>query len=235
MFGLFDFASSNGRGLNIYYFLTLILVILTFVFIRKNSKDIKNYYVLAFYSIIIPLFDMYHFQVAFLGFLLIFMYNYKRKIPINLCLLTLGSVLCISIIIGFDKLNDEIIYPNNINHFEYKLLDIDSINLTEEVNDFINQNVDKEFVFLNANGYYFRIANDMPISYIDLINQGNWGYNGSDKLFNKVKSMKDAIFIVDETELSKTSQIDKKVLKYVIKHGKKIKSIRIYDFYVLEK
>ncbi len=45
----------------------------------------------------------------------------------------------------------------------------------------MKKNKDRKF-FLNSNAYYFRIANDMKILYMALINVGNWEYNGSDKL-----------------------------------------------------
>ena len=104
-----------------------------------------------------------------------------------------------------------------------------------EVNNYIKKNSDKEFVFLCSNGYYFRIINDMEIGYLDLINYGNWGYNGSDKLFNEVKKKKDAIFLVDESELSPIKQTDKRVIRYVLKNGNKIGSVGGYDIYVFDK
>ena len=90
-----------------------------------------------------------------------------------------------------------------------------------------------EFVFLNSNGYYFRIINDMKISYIDLINTGNFGYDGSNKLLREIKKKKNAIFLVDRSELSLVKQTDKQALNYVLDNGKRIGKIDFYEIYVL--
>ena len=75
----------------------------------------------------------------------------------------------------------------------------------------------------------------MPISYIDLINQGNWGYHGSDKLLKVIKNSKNSIFFVDEGELSLIKQLDKRALLYVINNGEKIDEVGPYDIYVFNK
>ena len=76
---------------------------------------------------------------------------------------------------------------SEIKYFEYRLLDSESILFTKEVNDYMKENKDKNFVFLCSNGYYFRIINDESASYLDLINTGNLGYNGSNKLLKMIK------------------------------------------------
>ena len=234
LFGLFDFAAGNGKGFNIYWVLFILIVLVTIYFIIKDKKNINNYYALAFYTVLIPLFDTYHFQVMLLGFLMILVDNIKFIEKINLKLFTFGVIIGVSCITLFYRIDDGIIYPNKINHFEYRLLDKYSIEFTEEMNEFIEENKDKNIVYLCSNGYYFRIVNDMDIGYIDLINTGNWGYNGSQKLFKSIMDIDNAIYVVDESELSEIKQTDKKVLNYVLENGKKIKSIRIYDIYIIE-
>ena len=234
LFGLFDFARDNGKLFNIFFLLFIVIICYVGYLIKKDRNNINNYYVLAFFSVIVPLFDMYHFQILFLGFLLLIVSKFKFLEKINVRLLLIGCIIGISCI-GFIKGNHkEIIYPNDIKYFEYRLLDSESILFTKEVNDYMRINSDKNFVFLCSNGYYFRLVNDMPISYLDLINAGNWGYNGSDKLLDAVKNVEDAIFVVDLSELSLIKQTDKQVINYVLENGKKIDSIRIYDIYVIE-
>lgn len=234
LFGLFDFAAGNGKGFNIYWILFLLIIGVTIYFIRKDKKNINNYYVLAFYTVLIPLFDTYHFQIMLLGFLMILVDKIKIIERINLKLFVFGVIVGVSLITLFYRIEDVFVYPNKINHFEYRLLDKDSIEFTEEMNEFILENKDKNIVYLCSNGYYFKIVNDIDISYLDLINTGNWGYNGSEKLFNSVLNVENAIYVVDESELSEIKQTDKKVLNYVLENGKKIKSIRIYDIYIIE-
>lgn len=235
LFGLFDFASVNYAGFNIYWVFFIIMACIIVFFIIRDKRNIINYYGLAFLSVVIPLFDRYHTIVAFYSFLVVVLSNLKFnfKWKINSRLLISGVLIGISIITGC-KLVKDINYPNNINHFEYRRLDNDTIEFTKEINKFISENKDKQLIFLNSNGYYFRLINDMKISYLDLINDGNWGYNGSEKLFKSVTELENAIYIVDVNELNEVYQTNKKIMNYVINNGKKIKSIRIYDIYIIE-
>lgn len=82
---------------------------------------------------------------------------------------------------------------------------------------------DKEIVLLDANAYYFKLIQDKKIGYIDLINQGNWGYNGSKKLVTQLKKYKETHFLINRDDYKNNSQIDKNALKYISNHGKKIK------------
>lgn len=231
--GLFDFASENGKAFNIYFLLFIIMIGITIYFIVKDRKNLVNYYVLAFYSIMIPLFDIYHFMVAFLAFLILILSNVKKDI-IKPGLFGISIILFATVLLMDSRFKSKIIYPNNIKHFEYRFIDYDSILFTNKVNDYIKKNSDREFVFLNSNGYYFRLINDMKISYIDLINAGNFGYNGSDKLLKEIKKRKNSIFLVDKSELSPIKQSDKQALNYVIDNGKKIGNIDFFDIYVFD-
>lgn len=80
VFGLFDFATGNGNKITIYLFLFIIMIGITIYFIFMDRKNIINYYILAFYSIMIPLFEVYHFTFAFLAFLLMLLFRVKRDI-----------------------------------------------------------------------------------------------------------------------------------------------------------
>lgn len=231
--GLFDFASENGKAFNIYFLLFIIMIGITMYFIVKDRKNLVNYYVLAFYSIMIPLFDIYHFMVAFLAFLILILSKVKKDI-IKPGLFGISIILFSAVLLMDSRFKSKIIYPNNIKHFEYRFIDYDSILFTNKVNDYIKKNSDREFVFLNSNGYYFRLINDMKISYIDLINAGNFGYNGSDKLLKEIKKRKNSIFLVDKSELSPIKQSDKQALNYVIDNGKKIGNIDFFDIYVFD-
>lgn len=232
LFGLFDFASGNGGKFSIYLILFILMIGITIYFIYNDKKNIVNYYVLFFYSIMIPLFDTYHFAVAFLAFLLMILLKIRKNI-MKPELFGISIIIFAVILTCSFRLRGRIVYPNNIRHFEYRFIDYESLVFTNKVNEFINKNKDREFVFLNSNGYYFRIINDMKISYIDLINTGNFGYDGSNKLLRKIKKKKSAIFLVDRSELSLVKQTDKQALNYVLDNGKRIGKIDFYEIYVL--
>ncbi len=235
LFGLFDFAGSNGNYNNLCFYVFIVITIITIIFIIKDKKNIYNYYALMFYSVSIPLFDTYHVQLQLIAFLLLFLMNFKKKVPINCFVVFIFVVLCISFAYCKSTTFNNV-YPNNINHFEYRYLPKAQVDLTNDVNAFIKNNKEYKYMFLDSNGYYFRIINDEHISYLDLINMGNWGYNGSDKLIKAIKKLpKNTMFFVAGVELKSQKQANRRAIKYVIKNGKKINSVGLYDVYILEK
>lgn len=232
--GLFDFAAGNGK-ISFWFISGLVLIFGTCFYIWKTKKGLYGFYTLAFYSIMIPLFDINHFQLAVFALLMLVFDSRKVMLPpLLLPLFSLVSIVGIFLVTISYRASDGFLYPNSLSHFEYRALDKSSVLFTEEVNDFIKKYPTKEVVFLNSNAYYFKLVNDMPITYLDLINTGNWGYHGSDKMFIAVKEKQDAIFVIDKNDLSFKKQTDKRVLNYIMEKGKKIKTIRIYDFYIIE-
>ncbi|MBR3049430.1 MAG: hypothetical protein IKG58_02605 [Bacilli bacterium] len=235
IYGLFDFTSGNGKLFTIWMFLTIVLVLITIIYIKKHKQDIMPYYVILFYTLLIPLFDVKHFMEALLAFLFMILYYTKKEIRINYVLAFIIIIIFESCIIISDKTKTKLQYPNKINHFEYKLLDKFSIDITNSVNKYIKNNKYKKIVFMDSNGYYFKIVNDLNIEYTDLLNKGNYGYNGSNKLLNDIKSKKDYIYFIDKQELKRPKQTDKRAIKYVLKHGKKIDTVKLYEVYTLNK
>jgi len=233
--GLFDFGSSNGE-LNIYFILSIILMVFVLYLIKKDKNNINNYYFLAFCSNLLPLFDLYHFQLVFVAFVFILLLQVDIKIPINLNIFIPGVIIGLTVVNLYYRFdNSKIIYPNNINHYEYRLISSSHIEFTNKINELMDKYSDKKIVFLSADGYYFRIINDQDISYLDLINMGNWGYNGSSKLLNKVKELDSSyIYFLDTKELGMDRQTDQKLLNYVLDNGKKIDGYKNYEVYILE-
>ena len=125
-------------------------------------------------------------------------------------------------------------YPNDINHFEYRLIANPNIKFTKKVNNYMKKHDDKEMLLLVADAYYFKIIQDKKINKLDLINNGNCGYNGSKKIVDELKKHKESLFIINEVDFNKKSQIDKGALYYIKNNYKKVDSIGIYDIYSLE-
>ena len=125
------------------------------------------------------------------------------------------------------------IFPNKLKDFNYRLIDEQSLEFIEEINNFIKENTSKEIIIFTPNAFFFKINNDLRIDKLDIINKGNWGIDGSKKILETLRKKKNCLVIIAKGELDKSSQMDKKALKYVIKNGKHIKNIRIYDIYYL--
>jgi len=218
-FGLFDF-TSNSKGFNVFFVLSLLLLVISGYLIKKDRSCLKNYYFLAFFSVLIPLFDMYHFEIVFLAFLFILLEQVNFKNYINIRLFSLGIIFGLLVITLVYREDHDFVYPNDIKYFEYRNLATGHIQYSHKINRLIEKYRDQKIVFISADSYYFRIINDMDIGYLDLINTGNWGYHGSSKLLETIKSKTDCVFFVDKTELGSNKQTDQEAIKYVMKHGK---------------
>ena len=205
--------------------------------VKNDRKNINNYYVLAFSSMMLPLFDLHHSIVAYVVLIinLLSIYDFKYRINMKyiyfVCSFFIGLIMFKTYNYGF-----KIIYPNNVNHFEYRFIRYDSLEFTNDVIDYMKKNDDKDYVFVVSGAYYYRLITDSKITYLDLINYGNFGYKGTEKIIKMIKKNKNSntVFVISEADLSDECQVDKKAVKYIIDHGKKIANVKIYDFYILE-
>lgn len=237
LFGLFDFGKSNSN-FNYLFIFGICLLILNILLI-KNSKDKLNYYyLLSFFSIMIPLFDLYHVLIYFFSFIFIYLLeediSFKCKY-LNIELFIFGLLIGIVFVGSFYRFNDKVYFPNNINHFEYRMVNDKYLDYSDTINGrFLEyRELGYKVIFLSADGYYFKLINDIDIDYLDLINSGNWGYNGSSKLLNKIKSCKNCVFFLDENEIGLNKQTDQKLLKYVIDNGCIKEEFGNYKVYML--
>ena len=231
--GLFEF-SGNHKLEPILGTLVVLMIVVTIYFIKKDSKELLNYYALAFYSLIIPIVDVYHFFIAFLSFLLVICKKMKKQY-IHYPSFSIISVLVLAVLNAYNNHFSFSNYPNDITHFEYRYISPNSYRFTKQVLDYMKKNKDRKMIFINSDAYYFKLIMDMDISYLDLINLGNLGYRGSDYLLEVIKNSKDAIFLVNPDEYGGYRQTDQRVIKYIMTHGKKIKNLGLYDIYIFDK
>ena len=235
VFGLFDFAGSNGF-FSICTLFTILIFFGTIYFIKKHPKDIYNYYALAFYVVAVPLFDYYHFYIALLVFLFLCLYYLPDRVNLSYTLITLFFVVIMPILTFFRVFyNKKIIYPNDLNNYQYHLLDYDTYMISKKVNTFLQKHSQYDFVFLDETGYYFKILNDKRVGYLDLINKGNWGYNGNKKMLDALKKKKnDTLIFINPAKLKMETQTNLDLIHYVMKNGKKVDNVLFYDVYILE-
>lgn len=230
--GLFDFAKENSINFTFTHIISIMLLLFNITFIIKNHKEIRNYYSLCFLTVLIPLFDYYHVDLAIISTMISFFINVNVRLKLRMNMFFVTSVMLI-FILSISKRLDDITYFNNLSHFQYYAIKSEDVSVNLELSEFIkNKNGEQKIIFLTEDAYFFKIVNDIPIDYLDLINTGNWGYHGSKKLLNTIKNQKNAIYILGNDEL-KFCQTDKKVLNYIYNNGYKIKSIGKYDIYIL--
>ncbi len=235
VFGLFDFAGSNGF-FSICTLFTILIFCGTIYFIKKHPKDIYNYYALAFYVVAVPLFDYYHFYIALLVFLFLCLYYLPDRVNLSYTLITLFFVVIMPILTFFRVFyNKKIIFPNDLNNYQYHLLDYDTYMISKKVNTFLQKHSQYDFVFLDETGYYFKTLNDKKVGYLDLINKGNWGYNGNKKMLDALKKKKnDTLIFINPAKLKMETQTNLDLIHYVMKNGKKVDNVLFYDVYILE-
>ncbi len=230
--GLFEF-SGNHKLDFILAIATILMFVGTIYFIKKDKHDIVGYYALCFYSLVIPIVDVYHFFISFLAFLLVVCKNIKKQYVYYAPF----SIICVLFLAFLNAYNNNFSfsnYPNDINHFEYRYINPSNYKFTKRVLNYMNKNKDKEIIFINSDAYYFKLILEMDISYLDLINLGNLGYRGSDYLLDTIKKSKGSLFLVNPHEYGGCRQTDQVVIKYILTEGKKIKSLGLYDVYILD-
>ena len=85
-----------------------------------------------------------------------------------------------------------------------------------------------------SENYFFKIKHNLDITYFDLPNYGNYGYNGVDKLIRRIKNVKNSYFVIDISAYDSTSPTQQYIgeaVEYIMERGVKIKEIGYYQVY----
>ena len=235
--GLFDFGKQNGFYDFLVVFIVLLIVSIFICFKNKNNKT--NYYIFMFYIVAIPIFDFNHITFMIISFIFLLFDNIKvndriEKI-IKYCSITIIILVFILMFFNITKFDIKS-YPNKVKYFEYKYIKKEQLNTIDKVNRKIKKYGIDNIVFIGSSeSYMLKIQNDRKIEYIDMLNNGNFGYNGNDKVIKYINDNKNKIYFVDKKHLYyEDTQVMKNVIRYVIKNGKKIDSVSLYDIYVFE-
>lgn len=221
--GLFDFSTKNGRVFSVLFYLSILMFIVSIIITIKNRKDIKNIYLLLGISIVIPLFDLCHFSIYALCItmqILPFIKKYENYLGF------LSHVLSILIIIiSYISLNNlyKPVLNKKIKHFEYVYNGKNNYNTTVKNFELFDEYPDA--LILSYAKMHYDISRDKDIDYYDVLLYGNYGYNGSKKMINKIKKLKNTYIIIDERSYlddSVDSQFDKTIIEYVINNYKQV-------------
>ena len=240
--GLFDFSQSNGKTWNLFFILSILLFFILLKKIKKEKENLENYYVLSFFSIVIPLFDLPHFLYLVFVYSLLFIdkiHLKKKEIIGNTILFSITySLLFFSFFAGWDNIS----YPHHYHNFEYRFLynNHGEFIIRDKVNHYINSHKESRVILLSSEAYFYKITNESKIDEFDLLNKGNHGYHGTKKMIQKIKKMgSDTVFILSMDEYyaidkSGRQQINKEIMKYVITHGEKIEEMDCFAVYKLK-
>ena len=108
----------------------------------------------------IPLFDLYHVLIYFFSFIFIYLLeediSFKCKY-LNVDLFICGIFIGIIFVCSFYRFNDKVYFPNNIKHFEYRMVNDKYLDYSDTINGrFLEyRELGYRVIFLSADGYYF--------------------------------------------------------------------------------
>ncbi|MDD5888622.1 MAG: hypothetical protein PUC82_03950 [bacterium] len=232
--GLFDFSSSNNNYFNNIFFLCCLFLILAIYLIYKNWQDIKNYYLILTFFFCIPIFDLAHF-VFFCASVMMMMLPYLRwKNKYNIVTFLLISFLSLisSLMVILDL---DIIFSSKFEHFEYTLLTKKIYKNNLKVNEFLDSY--SGAIVLSYYTMQYDIIKNNKLDYYDVLMNGNFGYDGINKMIKRLSLEDSNIFIVSMSDYNDDysySQFSKDIVDYVILNGKLIESKYGYNVYYIE-
>ena len=230
--GLFDFSSSNG-GFTLYI---LIISIILFIYLIyrfiKEPKNIDNYYILGSYSFIIPIIDQFHFNYFVFLFIFIIIYNISinkkfTKYIYLFCCLIFTFVISINFYLNWNLYKDKNILTNKY-FYGYIVSDRLEKYINSIYTDYNSR--DNNYMFSYDN-MFFDIMSNHQITYFDIPNDGNFGYNGISKMKNKIDDMHDVYFYINKRE---DTQFCMELYDYIVEVSDKKYSIEDFLIYYKE-
>ena len=182
-----------------------------------------------------PLIDYYHVSLFLaLFFLVIFT---DLKININLEKYAIIFILAIGIIWMFMEskwLNGMKII--NYKNFELSVFSDKYVDNVKRLDEYLLKQNKKVVYFLRGSeNYFYKIKSDGLITYFDLPNYGNYGYNGTNKIINKLKELDDVLIVIDKEcylDDRSSQQYLKEAVSYVVDNCKMVEKIGNYEIYL---
>ena len=231
--GLFDFASNNNH-INYLLLGIALICLLYFIYITIiDRKNISNYYLLLSLLFIIPLVDQYHLSYLVISTLFIFINRlniekyYKSFIIIDLI------IICLWTFIAFNYNDFRFISYKN---YPLRYLSDSWKSNYDGIDKFIKKNDNTVLFLLGTENYFYKITNNMKISYFDLPNYGNYGYDGYSTMKGKIDNLDNTYFIINKSAFVNKSfnqQYYKELVDYITKF-KFVKKINNYEIYYKE-
>ncbi len=239
--GLFDFAKKNTLIFTLYFYISFILFIISIYLLIKDKNNLVRWLVVLSYFIVFPNVSANHLYIYFLFCSLNFISSnivFSEKIIYMLVFsVILSTFVCFSFALKFDFLN---VSPAKLSNFKFYLNSSTQKKNISETNElYLFYKSKGKTYYLSSDTVWLRIINEEKTDYFTILNKGNYGYNGTKKMINKIKNMNDVYFIIDfyEYKYSKKnifSQFDTEIVDYIVSNGKKIGSKKKYVIYYLD-
>jgi hypothetical protein len=237
--GLFDFMKSNYYIKNYLILFIFILGLIYLLYsIIKNKKNINNYYVLVSILFVFPLIDDYHVSFFILLVLILILLNYKKrftnKLLINYSIIFSILLTIIWTFIVFNYDNYKFISYNN---YPLRYLNESDITSYNKINNYIKESNYNVILFgIGTENYFYKITNNLNITYFDLPNYGNYGYDSYNKMIEKFNSLENSIILINMNVFldNYSGQYYKELAEYIINNYKEIDEVSRYKVYIKE-
>lgn len=234
--GIFDFANRNTTINNVYLLVIFIACLLYTLFsIVKSPREVVNYYVLMGSLFVYPLLDNYHLAYFIILVLILILNNWKKEVIykrliLNSIIFSLSlNVLWTVILVNLGDFEFK-----NYNNYAMRLMN-SKMNKEYFLVDKYLKNKKKTFVLLGlgTENYFYKITNDMNITYFDLPNYGNYGYNGFKLMTKKFEMLEDTIILVNTNAVGEKTgqQYYKELALYVRDNFEYLENVGEYEVY----
>ncbi len=210
--GLLDFGKSNSNLFNIWFYLTMGLFIVMIINLIKNRKDILNWYLIFSIMFAVPIFDAVHFWMFFGGFVLMMIPYFKSKHENYLC--NLSIILIITLCIMNYRMGSmyEPKMMKGINRFNYTLNDSYSYEVDLKLDKFLEKYDDP--LILSYYKMFHDISHGKKLDYFSVPMYGNFGYDGLNKMIEKIDNMQDKYIVIDNSSYKREDKFDQFVKEF---------------------
>lgn len=208
-----------------------------------KTKDKGAFYIfiygLATLSCMYPITDEYHILVGYIpNFILnLYFFNYyKQKEKINeivikkyIRIISVFLILLSSIFIVFLWFN--ILKNRYFNHYKYINIEKKMENELKSIEDFIETNPNTYII--DIIGLYYTVPLDRYNGILDLVNNGNLGKGGQQRLIQEIYKLNDCYFLIMPSNLSNLirKQNPKKVVEYIENNFDYIQDVGRFQVY----
>lgn len=231
----------------------LVPLAIIYVWIKTvvKEKDKKEYFLLAYglaiFIIAFPISNEIHFLIGATPIIILILYELYnilhilyKKLLYNKKKLLIGIMIFVdAIIIGyllyfsitnFNKyLGSQNIY-SELEHYKYIPISSSLQKQIKEVDNYII-NSKEDVKMLDASAAVYMIPINIYNKDYDMINNGNLGENGEEKLINDIKESKNTKYLILNSKYRINWQTPMEIINFVKENKTKIAEISIFDVY----
>jgi len=231
--GINDFASKN----TIIYPKSLMIHIITIIYLifkYLKTKDIKLLYILCFQGMAYPIYNSYHVIIPFIPAFAYFI----NDIKLNTKIINTFFIIIVTIIFSiniYQIFNNNYNYPNETIHYKYKKIPNEIVNTINILSNYL-KNIEGQIFIIDIHAYLLKLESSIPINKYDLLNDGNLGQGGKEKILQEIDNIcqkEKCTFLLNKNKIDtkEYDQYSQDLYQYVIKNYNEIKTIEHLTIY----